>query len=388
MAQTYAAKYLLKAAASAPRDIVNSYVATVQADSPDGADLPLHVRLRRALRDVQQLAARRPQDGHDARADRPGLLVAVLEERSRSRTCRAASRPPATTWSRSARSSLDRLPEAPQVRHQHDRPDAAPRDPDAHEGGRALPRARRHLQRARLDRRRRRDAQRRPAGEARLRQGAARRSRRCASCRSASRSTSASRRRSSTRTSTTPRTSWRGRAPRSSTSCSTWSASPSRCSATPTWPTSASRSARDEERMRKFFLERVRMDPLLDGQNYIYMHYADMIAQRVPPPRAVPVPDAGHHAEPGRRAVLLREQRRDRQRARPRIPKSCTSAQASQEHRDWIRDEKCPTCLSPCQMNVAAVKQVVPYVKFLVRASREKRRGAGPHPDLSSAPAR
>jgi hypothetical protein len=27
-------------------------------------------------------------------------------------------------------------------------------------------------------------------------------------------------------------------------------------------------------------------------------------------------------------------------------------------------------------MNVAAVKQVVPYVKFLVRASREKRRSA------------
>ena len=49
---------------------------------------------------------------------------------------------------------------------------------------------------------------------------------------------------------------------------------------------------------------------------------------------------------------------------------------ASQEHRDWIRDEKCPTCLSPCQMNVAAVKQVVPYVKFLVRAAREKRRSA------------
>ena len=34
----------------------------------------------------------------------------------------------------------------------------------------------------------------------------------------------------------------------------------------------------EEERMRRFFLERVRMDPLLDGQNYIYMHYADMIA--------------------------------------------------------------------------------------------------------------
>ena len=30
--------------------------------------------------------------------------------------------------------------------------------------------------------------------------------------------------------------------------------------------------------MRQFFLDRVRMDPLMDGQNYIYMHYADMIA--------------------------------------------------------------------------------------------------------------
>ena len=48
----------------------------------------------------------------------------------------------------------------------------------------------------------------------------------------------------------------------------------------------------------------------------------------------------------------------------------------SQKHRDWVRDTQCPTCLSPCQMNVAAVKQVVPYVKFLIRASREKRRGA------------
>ena len=50
--------------------------------------------------------------------------------------------------------------------------------------------------------------------------------------------------------------------------------------------------------------------------------------------------------------------------------------QASQEHRNYIREEKCPTCLSPCQMNVAAIKQVVPYAKFLVRASAEKRRAA------------
>ena len=34
----------------------------------------------------------------------------------------------------------------------------------------------------------------------------------------------------------------------------------------------------DEAHMREFFLDRVRTGPLLDGQNYIHMHYADMIA--------------------------------------------------------------------------------------------------------------
>jgi len=48
--------------------------------------------------------------------------------------------------------------------------------------------------------------------------------------------------------------------------------------------------------------------------------------------------------------------------------------EASQAHRKHIRDEQCPTCLSPCQMNVAAIKQVVPYARFLVRASMERRR--------------
>jgi hypothetical protein len=33
----------------------------------------------------------------------------------------------------------------------------------------------------------------------------------------------------------------------------------------------------------------------------------------------------------------------------------------------------CHNCLSPCQVNVGAMKQVVPYVKFLARAYRIKR---------------
>src|ERR687889_2025747 len=46
---------------------------------------------------------------------------------------------------------------------------------------------------------------------------------------------------------------------------------------------------------------------------------------------------------------------------------------AGQAHRQYVINEKCPTCLSPCQMNVAAIKQVAPYARFLVRATRERR---------------
>ena len=57
-------------------------------------------------------------------------------------------------------------------------------------------------------------------------------------------------------------------------------------------------------------------------------------------------------------------------------PEAIYFRQTAQAHRKHIRDEKCPTCLSPCQMNVAAIKQVLPYARFLVRASMEKRRSS------------
>src|SRR6185503_18965994 len=121
----------------------------------------------------------------------------------------------------------------------------------------------------------------------------------------------------------------------------------------------------DEERMRQFFLERVRMDPLLDGQNYIYLHYADMIANGYH--RLVPCPFQTQ-------GIMLNENSDVVGNVRDEDPAAIYFREASQAHRRAIKDEKCPTCLSPCQMNVSAVKQVAPYVKFLFRASREKRR--------------
>ena len=129
----------------------------------------------------------------------------------------------------------------------------------------------------------------------------------------------------------------------------------------------------EEERMRKFFLERVRMDPLLDGQNYIYTHYADMIANGYHRLAPCPFQTQGIMLNPNG-DLFFCENSDVVGNVRVEDPADIYFRAMSQAHRDAIKDEKCPTCLSPCQMNVSAVKQVAPYVKFLFRASREKRK--------------
>jgi sulfatase maturation enzyme AslB (radical SAM superfamily) len=130
---------------------------------------------------------------------------------------------------------------------------------------------------------------------------------------------------------------------------------------------------KEEERMRAFFMERVRMDPLLDGQNYIYMHYADMISNGYHRLAPCPFQSQGIMLNPNG-DLFFCENSDVIGNVRETSASELYFRAASQAHRRSIRDEKCPTCLSPCQMNVSAVKQVAPYVRFLVRASREKRK--------------
>ena len=129
----------------------------------------------------------------------------------------------------------------------------------------------------------------------------------------------------------------------------------------------------EEERMRQFFLDRVRMDPLMDGQNYIYMHYADMIANGYHRTAPCPFQTQGIMLNPNG-DLFFCENSDVVGNVKQDDAEAIYFRASSQEHRRMIRDEKCPTCLSPCQMNVAAIKQVVPYARFLVRASIEKRR--------------
>ncbi len=133
---------------------------------------------------------------------------------------------------------------------------------------------------------------------------------------------------------------------------------------------------RDEERLRQFFLDRVRLDPMMDGQNYIHLHYADMIGNGYHREAPCPFQTQGIMLNPDG-GLFFCENSEVVGNVLTEDPEALYFRVTSQKHRDWVRDTQCPTCLSPCQMNVAAVKQVVPYVKFLVRASLEKRRASG-----------
>jgi sulfatase maturation enzyme AslB (radical SAM superfamily) len=140
----------------------------------------------------------------------------------------------------------------------------------------------------------------------------------------------------------------------------------------------------EEQRMRKFFLDRVRQDPLLDGQNYIYMHYADMITNGYHRLAPCPFQTQGVMLNPNG-DMFFCENSDVMGNTKDEDPEAIYFRESAQAHRRMIRDEKCPTCLSPCQMNVAAIKQIVPYAKFLVRASMERRRPAPDEPARSAS---
>jgi MoaA/NifB/PqqE/SkfB family radical SAM enzyme len=146
----------------------------------------------------------------------------------------------------------------------------------------------------------------------------------------------------------------------------------------------------EEQRMHRFFMDRVRQDPLLDGQNYIYMHYADMIANGYHRLAPCPFQTQGVMLNPNG-DLFFCENSDVMGNVKDEDPEQIYFREDAQAHRRMIRDDKCPTCLSPCQMNVAAIKQVVPYAKFLVRASMEKRRvpvdGSTPRPPAASTAA-
>jgi MoaA/NifB/PqqE/SkfB family radical SAM enzyme len=139
---------------------------------------------------------------------------------------------------------------------------------------------------------------------------------------------------------------------------------------------------REEDFMRKFFLDRVQEESVLSGQSFMYLHYADMIANGYKRTMPCPFQSQGlllnptgdlHYCENSEKLGNVLDD----------TAESLYYKAESLAHREHIKDKVCPTCLSPCQVNVGAMKQFIPYAKFLRRAYQVKR---DPRRHLESLP--
>jgi MoaA/NifB/PqqE/SkfB family radical SAM enzyme len=129
---------------------------------------------------------------------------------------------------------------------------------------------------------------------------------------------------------------------------------------------------REETFMRKFFLDRVQEESVLSGQAFMYLHYADMIANGYQRTMPCPFQSQGlllnpngdlHYCENSEKLGNVLDDRAE----------SLYFKAENLMHRQHLKDKVCPTCLSPCQVNVGAMKQFVPYAKFLKRAYQVKK---------------
>jgi MoaA/NifB/PqqE/SkfB family radical SAM enzyme len=128
----------------------------------------------------------------------------------------------------------------------------------------------------------------------------------------------------------------------------------------------------EEEFMRQFFLERVEEESVLSGQSFQYLHYADMIANGYVRTMPCPFRSQGLLLNPDG-ALFYCENSKPLGNV---MQASADELYFKAEHiadRATFEDTICKNCLSPCQVNVGAMKQVVPYAKFLMRAYRVKR---------------
>ncbi len=130
--------------------------------------------------------------------------------------------------------------------------------------------------------------------------------------------------------------------------------------------------AREEDFMRKFFLDRVKEESVLSGQSFMYLHYADMISNGYKRTMPCPFQSQGlllnpngdlHYCENSQKIGNVLDEPAE----------SLYFKAENLMHRQKIKDEVCPTCLSPCQVNVGAMKQFFPYAKFLKRAYQVKK---------------
>jgi MoaA/NifB/PqqE/SkfB family radical SAM enzyme len=128
---------------------------------------------------------------------------------------------------------------------------------------------------------------------------------------------------------------------------------------------------REEAFMKEFFLDRVSEESVLSGQAFMYLHYADMIANGYHRTMPCPFQSQGLLLNPEGNLFYC-ENSEKIGNVLDDSAEALYFKASNLAHREHIKEKVCPTCLSPCQVNVGAMKQVVPYVNFLRRAYRVK----------------
>jgi MoaA/NifB/PqqE/SkfB family radical SAM enzyme len=127
-----------------------------------------------------------------------------------------------------------------------------------------------------------------------------------------------------------------------------------------------------EEFMRQFFLERVEEESVLSGQSFMYLHYADMIANGYKRTMPCPFQSQGLLLNPNGELFYCENSKEIGNLATEPAADVYFRAE-NLAYRATFEDTICANCLSPCQVNVGAMKQFAPYAKFLWRAYRVKR---------------
>ncbi|MEW5982040.1 MAG: radical SAM protein [Acidobacteriota bacterium] len=127
----------------------------------------------------------------------------------------------------------------------------------------------------------------------------------------------------------------------------------------------------EEEFMRQFFLEQVAEESVLSGQAFQYLHYADMIANGYIRTMPCPFQSQGLLLNPDG-ALYYCENSEPLGNVLDTAAGALYFDAAHLADRAAFADTICKNCLSPCQVNVGAMKQFVPYAKFLMRAYRVK----------------
>lgn len=125
--------------------------------------------------------------------------------------------------------------------------------------------------------------------------------------------------------------------------------------------------------LAEFFRKRVRESSPLDGDGLLYQNYVKMFGNGMR--RAMPCPstDQGLLLNPNG-DLFYCENSEKIGNVRTDDPVECYYDPKNLAKRKAMLKTICPSCASPCFVNAAAMKQVFPYLKFLVELGFEKLR--------------